>query len=176
MELSQSPQISSDEKTKGFDLSAGKTWIYPENYPIRDYQFNIVQTSLYKNTLVCLPTGLGKTFIAAVVIYNFWRWYPCGKVVFLAPTRPLVAQQIFACQNIMGIPSSETIELTGAVNHKQREIAWSKKRVIFATPQVFHNDLDKNIVPSDLVKCVIIDEAHKALGKHSYCEVFILYE
>ena len=57
MELSQSPQISSDEKTKGFDLSAGKTWIYPENYPIRDYQFNIVQASLYKNTLVCLPTG-----------------------------------------------------------------------------------------------------------------------
>lgn len=63
--------------------------------------------------------------------------------------------------------------ITGAVNHKQREIAWSKKRVIFATPQVFHNDLDKNVVPSDLVKCVVIDEAHKALGKHSYCEVSI---
>lgn len=57
MELSQNPQISFDEKTKGFDLSAGKTWIYPENYPVRDYQFNIVQACLYKNTLVCLPTG-----------------------------------------------------------------------------------------------------------------------
>ncbi|CAL7946688.1 unnamed protein product [Xylocopa violacea] len=170
MELSQSLQISSDTKTKGFDLSAGKTWIYPENYPVRDYQFNIVQACLYNNTMVCLPTGLGKTFIAAVVMYNFWRWYPQGKIIFLAPTKPLVAQQIFACHNIMGLPSTETIELTGAVNHKQRELAWSKKRIIFATPQVFHNDLDKNIVPSDLVKCVIIDEAHKALGKHSYCE------
>lgn len=57
MELSQNSRISSDEGTKGFDLSAGKTWIYPENYPIRDYQFNIVQACLYKNTLVCLPTG-----------------------------------------------------------------------------------------------------------------------
>ncbi|XP_076659071.1 FA complementation group M [Halictus rubicundus] len=170
MELSQNLQISSDPGTKGFDLSAGKTWIYPENYPVRDYQFNIVKASLYCNTLVCLPTGLGKTFIAAVIMYNFWRWYPCGKVVFLAPTKPLVAQQIFACHNVMGIPAAETIELTGAVNQKQREIAWCKQRVIFATPQVFHNDLEKNIVPADLVKCVVIDEAHKALGKHSYCE------
>ncbi|XP_043265489.1 ATP-dependent DNA helicase MPH1 [Colletes gigas] len=170
MEISQNPQISTDPETKGFDLSAGKTWIYPENYPIRDYQFSIVQASLYMNTLVCLPTGLGKTFIAAVVMYNFWRWYPCGKVVFLAPTKPLVAQQIFACHNIMGIPSAETIELTGAIHQKQREVAWSKKRVVFATPQVFHNDLEKNIIPADLVKCVVVDEAHKALGKHSYCE------
>ncbi|XP_076246163.1 FA complementation group M [Calliopsis andreniformis] len=177
MEVSQDAQISYDPETKGFDLSAGKTWIYPENYPVRDYQFNIVQASLYSNTLVCLPTGLGKTFIAAVVMYNFWRWYPCGKVVFLAPTRPLVAQQISACHNIMGIPSKETIELTGAVSQKQREIAWSKKRVVFATPQVFHNDLEKNVVPGNLVKCVVIDEAHKALGKHSYCEcIRILYE
>lgn len=57
MELSQNPQISSDPRTKGFDLSAGNTWIYPENYPVRDYQFNIVEASLYSNTLVCLPTG-----------------------------------------------------------------------------------------------------------------------
>ncbi|XP_076279485.1 FA complementation group M [Lasioglossum baleicum] len=170
MELSQNVQISSDPGTKGFDLSAGGTWIYPENYPVRDYQFNVVKASLYCNTLVCLPTGLGKTFIAAVVMYNFWRWYPCGKVVFLAPTKPLVTQQIFACHNVMGIPTTETIELTGAVNQKQREVAWCKQRVIFATPQVFHNDLEKNIVPANLVKCVVIDEAHKALGKHSYCE------
>ncbi|XP_017889156.1 uncharacterized protein LOC108630379 [Ceratina calcarata] len=168
--LSQNPQISTDSEIKGFDISAGKTWIYPENYPIRDYQFNIVKSCLYTNTLVCLPTGLGKTFIAAVIMYNFWRWYPRGKVVFLAPTKPLVAQQIDACHNVMGIPTIETVQLTGAVNQKQREAVWLKKRVIFATPQVFQNDLEKHVVPSDLVKCVVIDEAHKALGKHSYCE------
>ncbi|KAG7201536.1 hypothetical protein KM043_004287 [Ampulex compressa] len=150
--------------------TAGTTWIYPENYPLREYQFEIVQTALYNNTLICLPTGLGKTFIAAVLMYNFWRWYPRGKIIFLAPTKPLVAQQIDACHNIMGIPSKETVELTGAIPQKQRENAWSSKRVVFATPQVFHNDLDKNIVPSELVKCVVIDEAHRALGKHSYCE------
>lgn len=59
----------------------------------------------------------------------------------------------------------------GTVTQKNRGIAWMKKRIIFATPQVFHNDLEKSIVPSHLIKCVVVDEAHKALGKHSYCEV-----
>ncbi|XP_043669530.1 Fanconi anemia group M protein isoform X1 [Vespula pensylvanica] len=170
MEVTQNPDISTDSQTSGFDMSAGNIWIYPENYPVREYQFNIVKRALYYNTLVCLPTGLGKTFIAAVVMYNFWRWYPSGKVVFLAPTKPLVTQQIDACYNVMGIPNIESIELTGSVNHKTRQIAWFKKRVFFATPQVFHNDLENNIIPSELIKCVVIDEAHKALGKHSYCE------
>lgn len=141
--LSEGFLNSTDPETNGFDLSSGSKWIYPENFPKRDYQFSIVQTALYNNTLVCLPTGrclfnfqflcnhcnvhlhniytiipfvqkgLGKTFIAAVVMYNFWRWYPRGRVVFMAPTKPLVAQQINACHEVMGVPSDETIELTG---------------------------------------------------------------
>ena len=90
------------EEIPGFDVEAGMKYIYPTNYPIRDYQFNIVKKALFRNTLVSLPTGLGKTFIAAVVMYNFYRWYPHKKVVFLAPTKPLVAQQIEACFGIMG--------------------------------------------------------------------------
>lgn len=101
------------EVIPGFDLEAGNVWIYPTNYPIRNYQYDIVEQALYKNTLVTLPTGLGKTFIAAVIMYNFYRWYPQGKVIFMAPTKPLVAQQIEACYNIMGIPQSDTAEMTG---------------------------------------------------------------
>jgi hypothetical protein len=47
-----------------------KHWMYPLNKPRRDYQFNIVKHSLFENTLVALPTGLGKTFIAGVVMLN----------------------------------------------------------------------------------------------------------
>lgn len=54
---SQRPFFSDDPTTLGFDLSAGNVWIYPENYPIREYQFTIVKNALYRNTLVCLPTG-----------------------------------------------------------------------------------------------------------------------
>jgi hypothetical protein len=62
------------------DLAAAQTWIYPSNYPVREYQKQIVTRALFSNTLVSLPTGLGKTLIAAVVMYNFYRWFPDGKV------------------------------------------------------------------------------------------------
>lgn len=97
----------------GFCTSAGALWIYPTNCPVRDYQLHISRAALFCNTLVCLPTGLGKTFIAAVVMYNFYRWFPSGKVVFMAPTKPLVTQQIEACYRVMGIPQSHMAEMTG---------------------------------------------------------------
>ena len=59
---------------------------------------------------------VGKTFIAAVVMYNFYRWYPQGKIVFMAPTRPLVAQQIEACGSVTAIPVSDTAIMTGEVD------------------------------------------------------------
>ncbi|CAG0894669.1 unnamed protein product [Cyprideis torosa] len=155
----------------GFDMEAGRTWIYPTNYPMRDYQFSICRAALFENTLVSLPTGLGKTFIAAVVMYNFYRWYPGGKVIFMAHTRPLVAQQIEACFNIMGIPQSESAEITGSWLVKLRQQAWKDKRVFFVTPQVLNNDVTRGTFDAASIKCLVIDEAHKALKRHAYCEV-----
>ena len=54
----------------------------------------------------------------------------------MAPTKPLVAQQIEACFKIMGIPQVETMEMTGNVAVSTREKAWKQKRVLFMTPQV----------------------------------------
>ena len=52
------------------DLLEAKHWVYPINRPKRDYQYNIVRNCLFDNTLVALPTGLGKTLIAGVVMLN----------------------------------------------------------------------------------------------------------
>lgn len=113
VEVNHASESQEVEHLPGFDVETGNVWIYPTNYPVRNYQYQIVENALYKNTLVTLPTGLGKTFIAAVLMYNYYRWYPQGKVIFMAPTKPLVAQQIEACYNIMGIPESDTSEMTG---------------------------------------------------------------
>ncbi|XP_076260216.1 FA complementation group M isoform X2 [Rhynchophorus ferrugineus] len=164
-------EISRDIETDGFDLQAGKTWIYPTNYPTRDYQFNIIQKALHENTLVSLPTGLGKTFIAAVVMYNYFRWYPNGKIIFMAPTKPLVKQQIDACYNIMAIPPESTAELTGAKVSTSRANIWTEKRVFYVTPQVLQNDLNKIAELGGNLKCLVFDEAHRARGNHAYCEV-----
>ena len=42
-----------------------------------------------------------------------YNWFPQGKVVFVAPTKPLVAQQIDACHKTCGIPGRDAVELTG---------------------------------------------------------------
>ncbi|XP_050307869.1 Fanconi anemia group M protein [Anthonomus grandis grandis] len=167
----QSIAISKNPETEGFDLQAGVSWIYPTNYPTREYQFNIIQEALLKNTLVSLPTGLGKTFIAAVVMFNFYRWYPNGKIIFMAPTRPLVKQQIDACYNIMAIPHKVTAELTGTKNSVSRADVWMEKRVFFVTPQVLQNDLETLSQLGGTIRCLVFDEAHKARGNHAYCQV-----
>nr|XP_015205749.1 PREDICTED: Fanconi anemia group M protein [Lepisosteus oculatus] len=159
------------EDLPGFDRTSADIWIYPTNYPVREYQLKISETALSQNTLVCLPTGLGKTFIAAVVMYNFYRWYPSSKIVFMAPTKPLVAQQIEACYKVMGIPQDHMAELTGSTQAQTRKEIWRSRRVFFLTPQVMVNDLSREACPASQVKCVVIDEAHKALGNHAYCQV-----
>lgn len=89
---------------------------------------------------MALPTGLGKTFIAGVVMLNcaylrffpilivtlkpfggaVFHWFPDGKVIFLAPTKPLVAQQIDASHKSCGIPGSHAAELTGETSRAKR--------------------------------------------------------
>ena len=127
--------------------------------------------------LCSLPTGLGKTFIAAVVMLNFYRWYTDpsgkggGKIIFMAPTRPLVAQQIEACASIVGIPQSDSVELTGNDSPVARAEAWKSRRVFYATPQTVGNDLQAGRVKASDVVCVVIDEAHRASGNYAYCAV-----
>ncbi|KAM9381012.1 Fanconi anemia group M protein [Phaethornis superciliosus] len=155
----------------GFSEAAGSIWIYPTNYPVRGYQLRMARSALLGNTLLCLPTGLGKTFVAAVVMYNFYRWFPSGKVLFLAPTKPLVAQQMEACSRVMGIPARHMAEMTGGTQALSRRELWSTKRVFFLTPQIMVNDLSRGTCPAVEIKCLVIDEAHKALGNHAYCQV-----
>ena len=154
-------------------LHLADTWIYPsaDAYPKRQYQFEISEKAVLQNTLVSLPTGLGKTLIAAVVLYNYYRWFPTGKVLFLAPTLPLVDQQVQACYEIMGIPASDTALLTGKVAAPQRTSIWQQKRVFFCTPQTVQKDLENDRCPASEVVCVVLDEAHKATGEYSYCKV-----
>ncbi|CAN8285643.1 unnamed protein product [Cochlearia groenlandica] len=155
----------------GIDPETAKTWIYPVNVPLRDYQFAITKTALFSNTLVALPTGLGKTLIAAVVMYNYFRWFPQGKIVFAAPSRPLVMQQIEACHNIVGIPQEWTIDLTGQTCPSERAFLWKSKRVFFVTPQVLEKDIQSGTCLTNYLVCLVIDEAHRALGNYSYCVV-----
>ncbi|KAL7997230.1 putative Zinc finger, RanBP2-type, Zinc finger, PHD-type, uvrABC system, subunit B [Plasmopara halstedii] len=151
------------------DYEAAQHFVFPTNYSIREYQLTVAEKALYHNTLVSLPTGLGKTLVAAVVMYNFYCWFPTGMIVFMAPTKPLVAQQIQACHEIMGIPLSDTAELQGNVPPAMRRVLWNTRRVFFCTPQSLQNDLRRGVCNAERFVCVVVDEAHRATGNYAYC-------
>ncbi|OLL27108.1 ATP-dependent DNA helicase mph1 [Neolecta irregularis DAH-3] len=153
------------------DCEAARSWIYPTNLGFRDYQYNITQKALFQNILVAVPTGLGKTFISSCVMLNYYRWFPKAKIIFMAPTKPLVAQQIEACLRVCGIPRSATARLTGQQNKETRADAYETRRVFFATPQTIQNDLKSRLLDRKSVVCLVVDEAHRTSGAYSYGEV-----
>lgn len=149
-----------------------KTYIYPTNLgKIRDYQFSIVKRGLFHNVLVALPTGLGKTFIAATIMLNWFRWTVDAQIVFVAPTKPLVSQQVEACFGIAGIPRSQTSMLTGTTPPGLRAQEWNTKRVFFMTPQTLDNDLKTGIADPKRIVLLVVDEAHRATGNYAYVGV-----
>lgn len=131
----------------------------------------MVRAALLRNTLVCLPTGLGKTLIAAVLMYNYRRWFPDGQIIFMAPTKPLVAQQVEACHNVVGIPEADTAEMSGNLPSEVRRQIWERKRVFYATPQTVENDLESHVLDARRIVLVVIDEAHRAHKNYAYCGV-----
>ncbi|KAK4984538.1 3'-5' DNA helicase [Elasticomyces elasticus] len=168
------PLVNKDESPTHHKLKmdALATWVYPTNLgTIRDYQYNIVARGLFHNLLVALPTGLGKTFIAATIMLNWYRWTKEAQIVFVAPTKPLVSQQVDACYNIVGIPKSDTVLLTGNTPPGVRAEEWLQKRVFFMTPQTVLNDLKTGIADPKRIVLIVVDEAHRATGNYAYNEV-----
>ena len=168
------PLANRDEKPTHHKINeeAMEKWIFPLNLgKSRDYQYNIVHKALYNNILVALPTGLGKTFIAASVMMNWYNWTKDAQMVFMAPTKPLVTQQVKACLDIAGIPRSQTTLMTGEIPPHTRADEWRTKRIFFMTPQTFHNDLTAGIADPKRIVLVVVDEAHKATGGYAYTQV-----
>lgn len=153
------------------DVNALQSWVYPLNKPLRKYQKRITETAIFSNTLVSLPTGLGKTFIASSVMLNWYRWTRDAKIIFMAPTRPLVSQQLEACLGITGIPRRDASVMMGNLNKAERSWLWNEKRVFFATPQTVQNDLSSGLLDAMQIACIIVDEAHRATGNASYVNV-----
>ena len=152
------------------DAATRDTWEWPshESFADRQYQLEISSVAHFQNTLVSLPTGLGKTFIAAVVMHNYYRWFPGGAVVFLAPSRPLATQQVEACARIVGLPAQATALMLGKTTGATRASEWKTRRVFYCTPQTFVNDITAGRVDAKRIVLVVLDEAHRATGAYAY--------
>ena len=134
----------------------------------RLYQEAILNTCAKQNTLVVLPTGLGKTAIAMLLAAHRLKLYPNSKILFLAPSKPLAAQHLDAFKKHLEINPDEMELFTGETKPEKREESWRKAKIIFSTPQGMSNDVIGSRISLEDVSCLIIDEAHKATGDYDY--------
>src|SRR5271170_3001178 len=102
------------------------------------FQLDLARVGLDEDLLVVLPTGLGKTVIAALIAAEVLRRSD-GKVLVLAPTRPLVQQH--AESFARWLTPRATARFTGTVKKPTREGQWETAEFVFATPEIVQNDL-----------------------------------
>ncbi len=136
----------------------------------RAYQLNIAQ-SIYSgsNTLVILPTGLGKTLIAVLAIAK--ALYEGKRALMFAPTKPLSEQHSETLKKLLNIDENGIALITGSIKAKDRLQAESHAKVIVATPQTIANDLKAGRLSIKDFGIAVFDECHKAIGKYAYTYV-----
>jgi len=148
-------------------------FIKPDTIESREYQLSIAMQALDANTMVILPTGLGKTAVALLVaasrLYN-----EGGRVLMLAPTKPLVEQHLrfFERYLLAKSPSGPDVSpfamFTGEAPPDERTEEWNRASVILATPQVIKNDIIAGRYSLKDVTLLIVDECHRATGNYAY--------
>ena len=132
----------------------------------RSYQTSMVAGCIRSNTLLILPTGLGKTIVALRVAADF---VDRGKVLILAPTKPLLEQHQGVFSELM--VGHQVCVMSGNVSPKKRADMFAQNDVIISTPQTVANDLTEGRYSLDPVSLVIFDEAHRSVGNYASVRV-----
>ena len=139
----------------------------PDFLERRLYQLQLAGTAQEADTLVCLPTGLGKTTVSLLVTAERLDEVG-GKALMLAPTKPLVQQHAEFYREALQIPDDEIVVFTGEVSPDDRAEFWESATIVIATPQVVENDLVGNRISLADVTHLTFDECHRATGDYAY--------
>jgi len=134
----------------------------------REYQQKIFEKCINKNCLVVLPTGLGKTLIALMLSIERMKKFPGEKVLFLAPTKPLVEQHLDYFKKHLSELFGELNLFTGQINAEARKKLWQNTDIIFSTPQCIANDLKNRLYDLKNVCLLVEDEAHRCIKNYDY--------
>ena len=144
----------------------------------RDYQRELFRFAMRGNTLVYLPTGSGKTLIAAMVLSCMKRLNPKKLMVFLTDRIPLVYQQSDYIKS--QVPDLRVEILAGDIGRfpgdkshwsaTLKAISENKIDVLVMTHQILLNLMADPypVVRMSDISVLVFDEAHHCLGNHCY--------
>ena len=133
----------------------------------RLYQETILNSCTSKNTLIVLPTGLGKTKLAILVAVSRLNTFQ-GKILFLTPTKPLAGQirDEFIKDTTLG--EEEVVLFSGEVAPEKRGELIKLARVIVSTPQTISNDIISKRLNLEEISLLVLDEAHRNVKEYDY--------
>jgi ERCC4-related helicase len=136
----------------------------------REYQKMIANSAMTKNTMVILPTALGKTIISLLVCINTLYNHREKRILILAPTRPLVNQHRNSFVSCIKLLDDQIAMVTGKIPPDARTIVWNKKeiRLVFSTPELVKNDIIEKRLSLEDFFLIVFDEAHRAVKDYAY--------
>jgi len=131
----------------------------------RLYQETILATAVAANTLVVLPTGMGKTGLALLMAASRLKQFPDSHILILAPTKPLCEQHLETFKRHLDV---DVVLFTGNVSPQKRKEMWNEAKIAISTPQGMENDVISGRIDLKDVSLIVFDEAHKAVGDYAY--------
>lgn len=141
--------------------------IVPDTVEERTYQVSMSRGCLRNDSLIILPTGLGKTVVALIVMAEVLE--KGKKVLLLAPTKPLVDQHNLTFSG--WLRNTEISVLNGNMAPEKRSAILKDSDLVIATPQAVANDLECGRYDLRDFGLVIYDEAHRGVGNYAYVTV-----
>lgn len=142
--------------------------LQPDVVEFRGYQANLARIASAEDTLVVLPTGMGKTVVAVLVLADALR-DGATRILVLAPTKPLVEQHAAFLRKVLAAPWNDQVHvLTGHSSPAKRDGLYGEDGILCATPQVIHNDVIRGALKLASVDLTVFDECHRAAGDYPY--------
>ena len=136
----------------------------------RDYQLEAYCESLLKNMVIVMPTGAGKTLVAALVIKKMKMLNPDHMALFVVDRVPLVFQQGAYLEFETGL---RVCMLCGE-NKRPRELRLlnqSRYDILVVTAGCLLHIIEKRQLDLRLFCNIVLDECHHALGEHVYTKL-----
>uniref|UniRef100_A0A671MDI4 ribonuclease III n=1 Tax=Sinocyclocheilus anshuiensis TaxID=1608454 RepID=A0A671MDI4_9TELE len=163
-----------------FGLPWQQEAIHDNIYTPRKYQVELLEAALEHNTIVCLNTGSGKTFIAALLIKELShqiRGEDGKRTVFLVNAASSVVQQASTVRTHSDLQVGDYMseDMTS-----WPEEMWNREmmenQVLVMTCRIFFHVLKNGVLPLSKINLLVFDECHLAITDHPYREIMKVCE
>ncbi|KAH0521657.1 putative ATP-dependent RNA helicase DDX58 [Microtus ochrogaster] len=147
----------------------------------RNYQLELaLPAEKGKNTIICAPTGCGKTFVSLLICEHHLKTSPHGrkgKVVFFANQIPVYEQQATVFSRYFERLGYSVAGVSGArADNVSMQDIIENKDIIILTPQILVNSLNDGTIPSlSVFTLMIFDECHNTSKHHPYNQIMFRY-